>query len=126
MVTGRSDESGKGKLGCLFGILLLVLVIYAVKDFGAVYWRYYQLSDAVKSQASFAPGLSDQTIRNRLVLECDTLNIPLGPKQWVIRRTQRPAEISISARYTDSVVIDLPAFHRVFRFHFRPSARAGL
>ena len=126
MVTPRRVESGKGKLGCLFGILLVVAVIYLAKDFGAVYWRYYQLVDVVKSQASFAPGLTDQAIRDRLVLECDTLNIPLGPKEWQIERTRSPSEISISATYTDSVVIDLPAYHRVFYFHFTPSARAGL
>lgn len=126
MVTGRRDESGKGRIGCLFGILLVALVIYAVKDFGAVYWRYYQLVDVVKSQAAFAPGLTDQAIRDRLVLECDTLNIPLGPKEWEITRTRSPNEISISATYTDSVVINLPVYHRVFYFHFTPSATEGL
>jgi hypothetical protein len=126
MVTPRRGEDGKGRLGCLFGILLVVLVVYAVKDFGAVYWRYYQLSDVVKSQAAFAPGLTDQAIRDRLVLECDTLNIPLGPQQWQIKRTRFPSEISISATYTDSVVIDLPVYHKVFYFHFTPSATAGL
>jgi hypothetical protein len=126
VVTGRRDESGKGRIGCLFGILLVVLVVYAVKDFGAVYWRYYQLVDEVKSQASFAAVLTDQAIRDRLVLECDTLNIPLGPKQWQIKRTRSPSEITISATYTDSVVIDLPVYHRVFYFHFTPHASAGL
>lgn len=126
MVTGRRGESGKGRIGCLFGILLVVLVVYAVKDFGAVYWRYYQLQDEVRSQASFAPGLTDQAIRDRLVLECDTLDIPLGPKQWQIKRTRSPSEITISATYTDSVVIDLPAYHKVFYFHFTPHASAGL
>jgi hypothetical protein len=126
VVTPWRDESGKGRIGCLFAILLVVLVIYAVKDFGAVYWRYYQLNDEVKNQASFAPGLTDQAIRDRLVLECDTLNIPLGPKDWRITRTRSPSEISISATYTDSVVIDIPGYHRVFYFHFTPRATAGL
>jgi hypothetical protein len=126
VVTPRRDESGKARIGCLFAILVVVLVVYAVKDFGAVYWRYYQLVDVMKSQASFAPGLTDQAIRDRLVLECDTLNIPLGPKQWEIKRTRSPNEITISATYTDSVVINLPVYHRVFYFHFTPSTSAGL
>lgn len=126
MVTPVRDESGKGRIGCLFAILLVVLIVYGVKDFGGVYWRYYQLVDVVKSQASFAPGLTDAAIRDRLVLECDTLNIPLGPKQWQIERTRSPSEISISAEYTDSVVVDVPGFHKVYYFHLTPSARAPL
>jgi len=119
-------EGGKGKLGCLVGILLVILAIYVAKDFGAVYWRYYQLVDEVKSQAAFASTLTDQAIRDRLVLQCDSLNIPLGPKQWQIARTRSPSEITISATYTDSVVVSLPGYRRVFYLHFTPSARAGL
>jgi len=126
VVTPRRDQSGKGRLGCLFVILLIVCIVYVAKDFGGVYFRYYQLADEVKSQASFAPGLTDQAIRDRLVAKADTLNIPLGPRQWQIRRTRSPSEISISATYTDSVVINLPGVHKVYHFRFTPSARAPL
>ena len=125
MVTSHG-ESGKGKLGCLFVIAVVVLAIYVGKDFGAVYFRYYQLNDEVKSQASFAPGLTDQAIRDRLVSKADSLDIPLGPKQWQIQRTRSPSEITISGTYTDSVVVSLPGFHRVYYFHLNPSARAPL
>ena len=126
MVRPGRDESGKGRLGCLFVILLVVLAVYVGKDFGAVYFRYYQLNDEVKSQASFAPGLTDQAIRDRLVSKADSLNIPLGPKQWQIKRTRSPSEISISAEYTDSVVVNLPGIHKVYYFHLTPGARAPL
>lgn len=126
MVTRWRDESGKGRLGCLVAILAGVFVVYLVKDFGTVYFRYYQLSDEVKSQASFAPGLTDQAIRDRLVSKADSLNIPLGPKQWQITRTRGPAEISISATYTDSVVVAFPGIRKVWYFHLSPSARAPL
>jgi hypothetical protein len=124
VVTRWRDERGKGRIGCLVVVLLLALVVYAVKDFGAVYWRYYQIQDTVKSQASFAPGLTDQAIRDRLVAECDTLGIPLGPKQWQIKRTK--GEITISATYADSVIVDLPGWRRVFHFRFTPHAGADL
>ena len=124
MVTPWRDERGKGRLGCLVAILLLVGIIYVVKDFGTVYWRYYQIQDAVKSQASFAPALTDQAIRDRLVAECDTLGIPLGPKQWQVKRTK--GQITISASYADSVVIDVPGYRRVFHFQFTPHAETSL
>ena len=124
MVTPWRDESGKGRFGCLVAILLVAVVIYAVKDFGTVYWRYYQLQDEVKSQASFAPGLTDQAIRDRLVSLCDTLGIPLGPKEWQVARTK--SEITISATYDDSVVINVPGYHRVVHIQFTPHAETGL
>ncbi len=124
MVTPRRGESGKARVGCLVGILLVVLVIYLVKDFGTVFWRYYQIQDEVKAQASFAPGLTDQAIRDRLVAQCDTLGIPLGMKQWQVKRTG--GAITISATYADSVVVTLPGYRKVFHFQFRPHAEAGL
>ena len=126
MVTPWRDESGKGKLGCLFVVAVVVLLIYVGKDFGAIYFRYYQINDEVKTQASFAPGLTDAAIRDRLVLKSDSLGIPVGPKEWQITRTRSPSEISISTTYRDSVVVNLPGYHKVFIFHFTPSARAPL
>ena len=126
MVTSWRDERGKIRLGCLFMIVVVVVAIYVAKDFGFVFWRYYQLQDQVRAQASFAPGLTDQAIRDRLVLECDTLGIPLGPKDWSISRTRSPGEISISATYRDSVIVTLPGYRRVFYFDFHPGAHAGL
>ena len=124
MVMARPGESGKVRLGCLAAILAVAVIIYLAKDFGAVYWRYYQLEDEVKSQASFAPGLTDQAIRDRLVSLCDTLGIPLGPKEWQVKRTK--GEITISATYGDSVVIDVPGYHRVVHIQLTPHAETGL
>ncbi len=124
MVRAWRDESGKGRLGCLVVILLVVLVVYVVKDFGTVYWRYYQIQDEVKAQASFAPGLTDQAIRDRLVALSDTLGIPLGPKQWHIKRAH--GAITISGTYADSVILALPGYRRVFHITFTPHAGSDL
>ncbi len=126
MVTAWRDERGKGRLGCLFALLVVALLVYVGKDFAAVYFRYYQLYDEVKGQAAFASVQTDAAIRDRLVLAADSLSIPMGPKQWDIQRTRSPNEITISGSYSDSVVVKLPGYHRVFRFQFNPSVRAPL
>ncbi len=126
MVTPWRDERGKGRLGCLFSILVVVFLVYVGKDFAAVYFRYYQINDEVKTQVGFAPALTDQAIRDRLVQRSDLLSILIGPKQWQITRSRQPSEIRISASYVDSVVVDLPGYHRVFKFHFIPHASAPL
>jgi len=127
MVAPPPKEAGKGKLGCLIVVILLVGIVYVGKNVGAVYWRYYQMQDEVKSQAAFAPGLTDKTILERLVAQADTLGLPLGPDAWYIKRTTRaPKEIEISAAYDDSVVFQAFNWRRVLRFHFHPHARADL
>jgi hypothetical protein len=115
------------RAGCLFSLLLVVSVTYVGIKFLEVYVRFYRMQDEVKTQASFAPSLTDDVIRRRLVARSDSLGLPLGPKQWNIRRSYAPPrEIRIEAQYEDSVVISLPGYAKVFRFSFTPSARVGL
>jgi hypothetical protein len=126
MVAPPRSEVGRGKLGCLFSIALLVGTAYLIKDVGAVYWRSYQMQDEVKTQAAFAPALTDNVILERLVARADTLGLPLGPKQWYIKRTHEPSEITLRSAYDDSVVFTLLTWRKVVRFHFTPGAKVAL
>lgn len=126
MVAPPRSEAGKGKLGCLIVIALLVLAVYVVKDVGAVYLRAYRMQDEVKTQAAFAPALTDKVILDRLVAMADTLRLPLGPPQWYIKRTYGPKEITIRAAYDDSVVFRVLSWRKVYRFHFTPNAKVAL
>lgn len=126
MVAPPRREAGKGKLGCLVGLIVLAAAAYVVKDVGTVYWRYYQMQDEVKSQASFAPALTDKAILDRLVAMADTLGVPLGAGDWYVKRTYAPKEITIRGAYEDSVVFSFLKWRKVVHFHFTPSARADL
>jgi len=124
MVAARRGEAGKARVGCLVVLFLVAAVAYLGHAVPGVYWRYYQMQDEVKSQASFAPGLTDDAIRSRLVAMADTLGIPLGPKQWYIKRSGD--EIVIRGEYEDSVVMRALSWRRVLHFHFVPQARTEL
>ncbi len=126
MVRVRQSEAGKLKLGCLFSLLLVVAGVYYGIKFFEVRFRFYQMQDEVRTQATYAPTMSDDVIRRRLVATADTLGLPLGPRQWEIRRSREPREIRIHATYEDSVVIELPGFTKVWRFTFEPQARVPL
>lgn len=126
MVAAPRREAGKMRLGCLAGILFLVAVVVVALRIIPVYWRAYQMQDEVKTQASFAPALTDKVILERLVAQADTLGLPLGPKAWYIHRTAEPREIEIRASYEDSVVFRIGSWRKVVRFHFTPSAKADL
>jgi hypothetical protein len=114
MVTSRG---GRGKLGCLLGLLLLVGVIYFGVDVGEVYWRYYRFDDAVKQEAQYGATRTDDEIRRRLIALVDSLGLPdeAGRRLEVRRSANR---LFIQTSYTDS--INVPLYKREVRF--TPSA----
>ena len=117
-------ESGKIRIGCLMTLLLLVVAGYFGFDYFRVRLRFFRLQDGMKTRAAFAAVLDDGTIRRQLAAQADSLGIPIAPKEWAIRRTYDPRYITISARYVDSFVVDLPGVHKVFSFTFTPRATA--
>jgi hypothetical protein len=118
----RAGEAGKAKLGCLLTLLIVVALVYYGIDFGRVQFRYYQIQDQVKQKAAYASVIDDATIRRQLAATADSLGLPLGTRDFVIRRLYSPKQITISATYVDSVVIELPGVHKVFFFTFKPQA----
>lgn len=126
MVARIGNQSGKTRLGCLFSLFLVVSAVYVGIDAGEVYLRYYRLNDFVQSQAEFAPALTDDVIRQRLVAFSDTLGPSIGPRRWDIRRTSEPHQIVIRAQYDDSVVIQVLTMQKVFKVHFNLAGRAVL
>jgi hypothetical protein len=126
MVAPSRGVAGKAHLGCLLTLLILGCGVYIGKDVAAVYWRFYQMQDEVKTQGSFAPALSDKVILDRLVIRADSLGVPIDRRGWSIRRSHQPSEIVIRGEYDDSVVIRAFDYRKVFRFHFVPSTTAPL
>lgn len=124
MVRRSDSEAGRIKAGCLVSLLLVIGIVYYGIDYLGVRIKAYRMQDQVSEQASFAGVIDDVTIRNRLVETADRLGIPLGPRQWTIRRVRTPQgrRITITGTYQDSVVIALPGVRKVFRFTFTPSA----
>jgi hypothetical protein len=122
MVTRSPRRRGAGNIGCLISLLILAVVLFYGINIGELYWRYYQLLDAIKSQARVAPSLTDETIRRRLILQVEELGLPPDASKFTIRRSGRTRLITIETEYTESV--DLPFFNHTFRFH--PKAEAGL
>ena len=126
MVTHVRHQPGKSHLGCLFMILFLAAAAIVGKNVGEVYWRYYRIRDYVREQADFAPALTDDVIRRRLVGFSDSLGLNLGPRDWLVRRTWSPKEITIQAQYDDSIVIRALGMRKVWKVQFQPNAHAAL
>jgi len=126
MVTHLRNQPGKSHLGCLFTLCFLAAAGYVGKNVGEVYFRYYRIRDYVSEQADFAPALTDDVIRRRLVDYSDSLGLNLGPGDWTVRRTWTPREITIQAQYEDSIVIQALGMRKVWKVRFQPNAHAPL
>ncbi|MBI4502921.1 MAG: hypothetical protein HY700_17385 [Gemmatimonadetes bacterium] len=116
------NRSGKTSTGCLFTLLVLVVVAYYGVGIGSAYLRYWRMQDAMRTQARLAPTLDDPVIRRRLVTRAEELDLPAEATRFVIRRRERPREIVITTRWQEA--IDLPFYTWVITF--RPEARALL
>lgn len=110
MVTWPASRRGAGTLGCLVSVLLFAAVLFYGSHVGRVYWRFYQVQDAMKSQARLAPSLSDDVIRRRLTERTD--EILQRSLKFTISRGGKPRKIIITSAYADT--LDLPLFTRVF------------
>lgn len=114
---GRNDR-GASMLGCLFSIMILMVVLYYAVDIGRVYWDFYKFQDEMETSARFAQTQSDEQIRNHLRDVARDLELPTEAQRIVIRRT--PPTITIRSQYV--VDIELPFTHKTLVL--RPSAQA--
>jgi hypothetical protein len=126
MVAHARNRSGKTHVGCLFALLIVAAGIYVGIHVAEVYFRAYRLQDLVKDQVTFASLLTDDVIRRRLIAYSDTLGVPLGARDWIVRRTWSPKEITISAQYRDTIRIEFLGLRRVFVVEFKPYGRGPL
>lgn len=121
MVTWPGNRRGAGTIGCLFSLLIFAAILFYGYHIGEVYWKFYQLQDAMKSQARLAPSLADDVIRRRLNEASDEI-YPDVKFKFNISRGGRPRKIVIETEYADSV--DLPLFKHTFQL--KPRAEEGI
>lgn len=113
----RGGTRGTSTAGCLLTLVLFGIVLYYGLNIGPIYLRYYQLKDAMQSNARLAPSLPDATIRRRLVDKVEELKLPDDARKFHIKRSVRPRAITIETDYSESV--SLPFFEHTFAFHPR-------
>jgi hypothetical protein len=113
-------SSGKGNLGCLFGLLILVALGYFGYKFIPHYVSHFQLKDALNEiavyRAAGTGGGSDkkQTIQEEVIAKAKELGIQL--KREDIKVRQEEEKVYITVKYT--VPVDLPNQVYNLRFEF--------
>ncbi len=102
------DERGEGRLGTLFGILVLATFIYLGVKIVPVMISVYEFRDSIDEQARFAtlPRHDDQMIKRAILQKAHELDLPVGSKDVQVSRSS--ARIDIIVKY--SVPIETPVY----------------
>jgi hypothetical protein len=105
----RLAGSGKGNLGCLFSLLIVVVLGYLGYKFVPHYMSHFELKDALNEIAVYrvarsGSGAEKQTIQEEVIAKAKELGIQLKRENVKVR--QEEEKIYITVKYT--VPVDLP------------------
>ena len=102
------DERGEGRLGTLFGILVLATFVYLGVKLVPVMISVYEFRDSIEEESRFAalPRHDDQLIKRNILQKARELDLPVGSKDVQVSRTS--GRIDIVVKY--SVPIETPVY----------------
>jgi hypothetical protein len=109
-------SSGRGNLGCLFSLLIIMVLGYLGYKFVPHYMSHFELKDALNEIAVYrvarGSGSEKRTIQEEVIAKAKELGIQL--KRDNIKVRQEEDKIYITVKYT--VPVDLPT--QVYDLHF--------
>lgn len=108
-------ERGEGQLGCLFGVIVLLLGILIAYKLIPVKVKAAEMRDVVVDQAKSAGALSDKQIRATILRKAEELELPIESEDLSIDRG--PNDITIELEYT--VPVDFPGYVYNWNFHVK-------
>ena len=115
----RTGERGEGKVGLLIAIAVVAVGIFLGMKFIPVRVAAYELRDFVEEECRFAAvRKGDDEVRKRIMNKAEELDIPLEPKNLVLRRTR--SEMIITASYTKDIDLKVPTY--VYEFDIEERA----
>ena len=102
------SERGEGRLGTLFGVLVLALFIYLGVKIVPILVNIYEFRDSIEEQAHFAalPRHDDEAIKRSILRKALELDLPVGSKDVLVNRSS--TRIDIKVTYT--VPIETPLY----------------
>lgn len=82
----RSNQKGEGRLGCVFGLLFLVVAIFIAYKMIPVKIQAAEMREAVQNASRSASGKSQANVRKEVYLRAQELKIPIEESDVVVER----------------------------------------
>ncbi len=114
MVRNRR-ESGEGKLGCLVGVILLLLAALVAYKMIPVKVKAADLRDAIQDEAKSAGQNTDKQILAAILQRAKILELPVTEDNVKINRAA--GSIQIDVQYT--VPVEFPGYTHQWKFHHK-------
>lgn len=111
-MSNARSQRGEGRLGCLVGIVLLIVAGLAAYRLIPIKVKAADLRDTVMDEARSAGSVDDGGIHQKIWRKAKELELPVGPEQIKIRRAN--AYIYIDVEY--SVPVEFPGFTYDWKF----------
>jgi regulatory protein YycI of two-component signal transduction system YycFG len=113
MRSNRQSERGEGQLGCIFGVVLLLLAILLAYKMIPVKVKAADLRATVVDEAKSAGMHSDAVIMQAILQKAKSNDLPVTEDDVKINRKQ--GSITVEVEYT--VPVQFPGY--TYNWHFR-------
>ena len=116
----KSGQEGKGSLGCIFAILLMVLVLFFAFTLFPPYMNHYEFKSEMKQAVARAGAraMTDENIRKDLIQTAEKNKIVLKSENIQIRHMA--GQIVITVEYT--IPINFLIMTKDLRFNLEESS----
>lgn len=104
-------QSGEGQMGCIFGLIILVAVLFVAYKMIPVKVKAAELRETVVDEAKSAGTHHDDKIRAIILAKANENDLPVTDKDITIKRGNQ--QISVTVEYT--VPIAFPGY--TFEWH---------
>ncbi len=112
----RMNQKGEGRLGCVFGLLLLAAAIFIAYKLLPAKLQATEMRDIIQDESRSASGRSMAQVKKGILLRAESLKVPLNEEDVVVSR--RGEYIRVDVEYTVDIVF--PGY--VFKKHYKFSA----
>ena len=108
-------ERGEGQMGCLVGLVLLLIVGLIAYKTIPVKVKAAEMRDAVSDEARSAGTKNDKDISNAIKAKAVSLDLPVTDESIEVNRTNN--QIKVEVHYT--VPVQFPGYTYQWKFHHK-------
>ena len=116
----KSGDEGKGAIGCIFALLLMVIALFLAIKLGPPYMSHYEFKGEFKQAVSrvAARGMVEENIIKEMIATAEKNKIVLKSENIQIRRFA--GQLIITVEYT--IPVDFIFMERELRFKLEESS----